>query len=176
MTRMEFLTAMLIVDQLNDCLGNSSDERIQINKVFCQANATNRINAQELRVIWDFIPITLRISRFETVNASLIIENILARRVAIQTMHDTYKKTGVYARLELRKAIDNFKWSFIKELKGKPLYEYGTCNDGPARRNRKTGEVQFVLRESAYNDGKDHWHRMGDGWETKFIPEKKVRL
>lgn len=56
-------------------------------------------------------------------------------------------------------------------LRGKPLYEYGTCRDKPARRNRITGEVQFVLWNAGeQNHTEDYWHKFGDGWEKQFKP------
>ena len=57
-------------------------------------------------------------------------------------------------------------------LRGKPLYEFGTVSNGtPARRNRLTGEVQFVLwKAGEQGHAEDYWHEFGDGWETTFKP------
>lgn len=61
-----------------------------------------------------------------------------------------------------------FQWI---RLRGKPLYEYGTCAGKKARRNRLTGEVQFLLwkaREQGHTE--NYWHKFGDGWEKEFKP------
>lgn len=66
-----------------------------------------------------------------------------------------------------------FQWI---RLAGKPLYEYGFVGDTPARRNRKTGEVQFVLWKAGEQGHKeDFWHKFGNGWEKQFVaaPEQK---
>ena len=61
-----------------------------------------------------------------------------------------------------------FQWI---RLRGKTLYEYGTCGDGPARRNRLTGEVQFVLwKAGEQGHTEDYWHKFGAGWEKQFKP------
>jgi len=47
-----------------------------------------------------------------------------------------------------------FNW--IKSVfKREPLYIFGTCNERSARRNRKTGEVQFEPSWETGGDGTD---------------------
>lgn len=61
---------------------------------------------------------------------------------------------------------------FLDLFKRKPLYEYGHVSDIPARRNRKTGEVQFVLwKAGEQGHQQDFWHKFGDGWEKRFVPD-----
>lgn len=57
-------------------------------------------------------------------------------------------------------------------LKRKPLYEYGTYNNGrPGRRNRKTGAVQFILwRAGEQGHAEDYWHDTDSFWWPTFIP------
>ncbi len=57
-------------------------------------------------------------------------------------------------------------------FKRNPLYEYGHVGDTPARRNRMTGEVQFVLwKAGEQGHQQDYWHKFGDGWEKRFAPD-----
>ena len=50
-------------------------------------------------------------------------------------------------------------------------WQYGTIANSPARRHRKTGEVQLILwKAGEQGHATDYWHRMGAGWEEYFIP------
>lgn len=61
-------------------------------------------------------------------------------------------------------------------FKRKPLYEYGHVSDTPARRNRTTGEVQFVLwKAGEQGHQQDYWHKFGDGWEKQFVPDLREK-
>lgn len=55
-------------------------------------------------------------------------------------------------------------------------YEYGTISNGTkARRNVRTGEVEFELwkpGEQGHADG--YWHIVGSGWETTFVVDTSV--
>ena len=52
------------------------------------------------------------------------------------------------------------------------LYEYGVCNRLRARRNRITGEVQFVLWKAGEQGHKDDWWINFDrSWYGQFRKE-----
>ena len=60
-----------------------------------------------------------------------------------------------------------FKW--IKSVfKRELFYIFGTCNGRPARRNRKTGEVQF--KPNWETDG-DRWVNFDSSWWPNFIAD-----
>lgn len=55
------------------------------------------------------------------------------------------------------------------------LYEYGEVETMPGcvRRNRKTGEVQFILWHQGEQDHKHAvWHRCDPSWWPQFVPYK----
>ena len=61
-----------------------------------------------------------------------------------------------------------FQWI---RLLGKPLHEYGNCLGLNARRNRITGDVEFVLWKTGEQGHlEDYWHRFGLGAEQHFKP------
>lgn len=54
------------------------------------------------------------------------------------------------------------------------VYEYGSCSNRPARRNRITGDVEFVLWNAGQHEHvTDFWHRFGDGHELTFKPAQE---
>jgi hypothetical protein len=56
-------------------------------------------------------------------------------------------------------------------VKGDP-WEMGKVNATVARRNRLTGEVQFVLwKADEQGHEKDYWHKFGPGWDMHFKPD-----
>lgn len=62
-----------------------------------------------------------------------------------------------------------FQWI---RLRGKPLYEYGQCHERRARRNRLTGDVEFVLwKAGEQGHTEDYWHKVGDGLRCVAIVE-----
>lgn len=57
-----------------------------------------------------------------------------------------------------------------------PRFELGHCNGKPARRNRKTGEVQFVIHPAGrvvgtYTYEQDHWIAFHESWWSHFTPQ-----
>lgn len=59
----------------------------------------------------------------------------------------------------------------------KNKWEYGTCNGRNARRNKKTGAVQFVLWEAGEaGHTVDYWHNFDSSWWSSFIKEKQMKL
>lgn len=61
-------------------------------------------------------------------------------------------------------------------FKKKPQWVYGTCNNRPARKHRKNGNVQFVLWKAGEHGHKeDFWHNFGDGHEVNFKPTDPVK-
>jgi hypothetical protein len=52
-------------------------------------------------------------------------------------------------------------------------WEPGTLHDRPARRNRLTGECQFVLwKAGEHHHVTDYWHKFDSSWWPEFIPSK----
>lgn len=50
-------------------------------------------------------------------------------------------------------------------------WEYGTCKDRRARRNRRTGAVQFVLWDAGEQGHRnDYWHNFDSYWWDLFLP------
>lgn len=55
------------------------------------------------------------------------------------------------------------------------LWEYGTCNDRPARRHRVNKNVQFVLWKAGEQGHKeDYWHNFDSSWWSGFTPQTKT--
>lgn len=53
-----------------------------------------------------------------------------------------------------------------------PSYEYGTVRETKARRDRRTGEVQFVLWKAGEQGHEaDYWHKFDDSWWPLFVPD-----
>lgn len=49
-------------------------------------------------------------------------------------------------------------------------WQVGVCHGRAARRNRLTGEVQFVLWKSGeYGHASDYWHRFDPSWWDEFV-------
>lgn len=49
------------------------------------------------------------------------------------------------------------------------IWEHGRCRDRPARRDRITGEVQFVLwKAGEQGHQQDYWHRFDSYWWDQF--------
>lgn len=54
-------------------------------------------------------------------------------------------------------------------FKKKSTWIYGTCNNRPARKHRKKGNVQFVLWKAGEQGHKeDFWINFGAGHEVNF--------
>ena len=54
----------------------------------------------------------------------------------------------------------------------KKQYTYGFVNNTPARKNNKTGEVQFVIwRAGEQGHKEDYWIRFDSSWWSQFKPE-----
>jgi hypothetical protein len=57
----------------------------------------------------------------------------------------------------------------------KPLYEYGTVNGKHARKNRKTGEVQFVMwKAGEQGHMQDYWINFNSYLWPQFEPASSV--
>jgi hypothetical protein len=64
------------------------------------------------------------------------------------------------------------KWWFavMAYMKQRSDYEHGMCIGRPARRRRKTGEVQFVLwKAGQQGHTNDYWHRFDESWWPCFV-------
>lgn len=62
-------------------------------------------------------------------------------------------------------------------FKKKDLWIYGECNDLPARKHRKKGNVQFVLWKAGEQGHKeDYWHNMDSSWWDGFKENKKSNI
>lgn len=49
------------------------------------------------------------------------------------------------------------------------IYEYGTCNELYARRNKLTGVVQFILwKAGEQGHKKDYWINFDSSWYNQF--------
>lgn len=58
------------------------------------------------------------------------------------------------------------------KLFNKKQYTYGFVLSTPARKNNKTGEVQFVLWKAGEQGHKeDYWIRFDSSWWSQFKPE-----
>lgn len=58
-------------------------------------------------------------------------------------------------------------------LKPKPLYIYGRVEGRVARKNRKTGAVQFVLwKAGEQGHAEDYWHNMDPSRWSLFTPQQ----
>jgi cysteinyl-tRNA synthetase len=58
------------------------------------------------------------------------------------------------------------------KLFNKKQYTFGSIGDTPARKNNKTGEVQFVLWKAGEQGHKeDYWIRFDSSWWSQFKPE-----
>lgn len=62
------------------------------------------------------------------------------------------------------------------------LWEYGTCNNKPARRHKINKNVQFVIwkkGDQKYVDGightEDKWIDFDKSWWSEFVPNKNVK-
>lgn len=52
----------------------------------------------------------------------------------------------------------------------KSQWEMGSVKGTVARRNRLTGECQFVLwKAGEHGHSEDYWHKFGPGWENHFV-------
>lgn len=64
-------------------------------------------------------------------------------------------------------------WNHLPKPRHVPLslYTYGRCLDSPARRNRLTGTVEFVLwKAGEQGHDRDFWYPMcADHW-SRFVP------
>ena len=75
-----------------------------------------------------------------------------------------------------------YDW-LTRERHIRPTYEYGyVCvitelrTGQRVRRNRHTGEVQFILwKAGEQGHVTDCWYRIGDGWANYFIPDIDTR-
>lgn len=88
---------------------------------------------------------------------------------------------------EIRSKWRVVRWlQWIRRAAHFAAWEYGTCHDGPARRNRSTGAVQFVLwpkghvakvgvlYDQIYTYPEDWWHDFDSSWWPKFQPDAPV--
>ncbi len=49
------------------------------------------------------------------------------------------------------------------------IWDYGTCNDRPARKHKIKGNVQFVLwKAGEQGHKKDYWHNFDSSWWVQF--------
>ena len=177
MSRMKTLQATMVLHQACDIGGYSDGHRKSIIAVFLQTQCRGYGGREDFCHLYSLFPFGFGDFPEGRFPADEVVSCILKKMEWVQHFHDKYKKTLMYACIQLRKAWDDFKLSLVLSLRRNPLYEYGTCRVHPARRNRKSGEVQFVLWEAGEQGHEvDFWHRMDPSHWYKFKHEKELRL
>ena len=71
----------------------------------------------------------------------------------------------------MKNFIQAMKRLFCKTDVSFSLWEYGNCNDRPARRHKINKNVQFVLWKAGEQGHKeDYWHNFDSSWWGGFTP------
>jgi hypothetical protein len=59
----------------------------------------------------------------------------------------------------------------------KDQWEMGSVKGTVARRNRLTGECQFVLwKAGEQGHAQDFWHKFGPGWDMSFVSDSNKAI
>jgi hypothetical protein len=81
-------------------------------------------------------------------------------------MNGLHTQTGTRNRVSLYRLVRlACRWAHRRE------WEYGMCHGRRARRNRKSGAVQFVLWKGGEQGHRfDYWHDFDSSWWPLFLP------
>ena len=99
----------------------------------------------------------------------LVWLSITFRSYKLTTFIYYYNECGMIATIAYKKSILITKQEFIKTIKAKLNWEYGSCVNKKARRHKINGNVQFILWKTGECGHKeDYWQDFDKSWWHEF--------